>query len=145
MLLENKNYFSPYLIYIYDEFRFLYLNILTKQIVELNPVNFDEIFFTYDLNKLKIDDKNEIKALFYNEKNKRFNIWIRREKEIQIIDYNLNEQFDKINIKDIDITKENIIKSISKKQKMEKFAQNIFKTTIHFASSKKNKNKNPIS
>ena len=145
LLLENKNYFSPYLIYIYDEFRFLYLNILTKQIVELNPVNFDEIFFTYDLNKLKIDDKNEIKALFYNEKNKRFNIWIRREKEIQIIDYNLNEQFDKINIKDIDITKENIIKSISKKQKMEKFAQNIFKTTIHFASSKKNKNKNPIS
>ena len=145
LLIENKNYFSPYLIYIYDEFRFLYLNILTKQIVELNPVNFDEIFFTYDLNKLKIDDKNEIKALFYNEKNKRFNIWIRREKEIQIIDYNLNEQFDKINIKDIDITKENIIKSISKKQKMEKFAQNIFKTTIHFASSKKNKNKNPIS
>ena len=144
-LKENNNCFSPYLIYIYDEFRFFYLNLFTKQIIEINPVNFDEIFFTYALDNINIDDKNEIKALFYNEKTKIFNIWIRKEKEIEIIDYNLNEQFDKIKIKDINIEKENLVKTLSKKQKMDRFAQNIFKTTIHFASSKKNKNKNPIS
>ena len=108
-------------------------------------MNFDEIFFTYALDNINIDDKNEIKALFYNEKTKIFNIWIRKEKEIEIIDYNLNEQFDKIKIKDINIEKENLVKTLSKKQKMDRFAQNIFKTSIHFASSKKNKNKNPIS
>ena len=149
--ISKKNFttkdtsFSPYLINIYDEFRFLYCDISKKQLIEFNPVNLDEIFFTYDLDDdIKLDNKNEAKALFYNEKNKCFNIWIRNENEIEIKNYNLREQFDQINIKDNYVSKENMGKKLTKKQKMEKFAQNIFKTTISFSSSKKKSNKPPI-
>ena len=38
-----------------------------KQIIEYNPIKFEEIFFIYDLNEIKINDKNIIKALFYND------------------------------------------------------------------------------
>jgi len=141
----NYTSFSSYLINIYDEFRFLYCDLSKKQIIEYNPVNFDEIFFTYDLDDdIKLDNKNEIKALFYNDKNKCFNIWTRNENEIEIKNYILIEQFDQINIKDNYVSKENFEKKLTKKQKMERFAQNIFKTTISFSSSKKKSNKPTI-
>ena len=141
----NYTSFSSYLINIYDEFRFLYCDLSKKQIIEYNPVNFDEIFFTYDLDDdIKLDNKNEIKALFYNDKNKCFNIWTRNENEIEIKNYILIERFDQINIKDNYVSKENFEKKLTKKQKMERFAQNIFKTTISFSSSKKKSNKPTI-
>ena len=65
---ENNSLFSPYLINIFDEFRFLYCDAKNKQIIEYNPINFEEIFFIYDLSEIKINDKNIIKALFYNSK-----------------------------------------------------------------------------
>ena len=141
---SNNDYFSPYLINIYDEFRFLYCDIIKKQIIEFNPTNLDEIFFTYELNDIKINEKSEIKALFYNEKNKCFDIWIKKGNEIEIMNYNIIEQFDKIDLKDIFVTKENLVKTINKKQKMDRFTQNIFKTTISFSSSKKSSKKNNI-
>ena len=142
--ISNNNSFSSYLINIYDEFRFLFCDILKKQIVEFNPTNLNEIFFVYDLNELKEDKDNEIKGLFYNEENKCFNIWIRKGKDFEIKNICLNEQFDKIQIKDNFISKETVIKENTKKLKMEKFAQSIFKTTISFSSSKKNMKKHQI-
>ena len=53
-----------------------------KKIIEYNPTNLNETFFIYDLanNIIKIDDnKNNIKAFFYNEKNKCFDIWIKKD------------------------------------------------------------------
>ena len=122
----------------------MFCDILKKQIVEFNPTNLNEIFFVYDLNELKEDKDNEIKGLFYNEENKCFNIWIRKGKDFEIKIICLNEQFDKIQIKDNFISKETVIKENTKKLKMEKFAQNIFKTTISFSSSKKNMKKHQI-
>ena len=142
--ISNNNSFSSYLINIYDEFRFLFCDCLKKQIVEFNPTNLNEIFFVYDLNELKEDKDNEIKGLFYNEENKCFNIWIRKGKDFEIKNACLNEQFDKIQIKDNFISKETVIKENTKKLKMEKFAQSIFKTTISFSSSKKNMKKHQI-
>ena len=143
-IAKNNSAFSPYLINIYDEFRFLFCDEVQKQIVEFNPTNFDEIFFTYDLNELKEDKGIEIKGLFYNEKNKCFNIWIKNGNEYEIRNYCLNEQFDKIQIKENFVSKESVIKENNKKLKMEKFAQSIFKTTISFSSSKKNMKKHQI-
>ena len=136
---NNKNSFSSYLINIYDEFRFLYCDIVKNQIIEFNPTNLDEIFFTYDLKEIKTDDKEEIISLFYNEKTKSFDIWIKKENNIEIKNYELKEQFDNITLKDNYISKESTVQTSSKKLKMEKFAQNIFKTTISFSTSKKNK------
>ena len=56
----------------------------------------------------------------------------------------MNEQFDKIQIKENFVSKESVIKENNKKLKMEKFAQSIFKTTISFSSSKKNMKKHQI-
>ena len=136
---NNKNSFSSYLINIYDEFRFLYCDIVKNQIIEFNPTNLDEIFFTYDLKEIKTDSKEEIISLFYNEKTKSFDIWIKKENNIEIKNYDLKEQFDNITLKDNYISKESTVQTSSKKLKMEKFAQNIFKTTISFSTSKKKK------
>ena len=140
---ENNSLFSPYLINIFDEFRFLYCDAKNKQIIEYNPINFEEIFFIYDLNEIKINDKNVIKALFYNDESKSFDLWIKREKEIEIINYNIINKFDNINIKDCYLSDENLTKTNSKKQKIGK-TQNIFKSNFSFSSSKKNNNNQKI-
>ena len=44
-----------------------YIVIPKKQIIEYNPINSEEIFFIYDLIEIKINDKNIIKVLFYND------------------------------------------------------------------------------
>ena len=142
--ISNNHHFSSYLINIYDEFRLLYYDLFKNQLIEFNPTNLNEIFFTYDLNDIKNDEKNEIKAFFYNEKNKCFDIWIKKNNEIEIKNFCLIEQFDKIDIKENIIDKENDVKENIKKIKMEKFAQNIFKTTISFSSAKKKNKKNKI-
>ena len=67
IIKENNSLFSPYLINIYYEFSLLYCDSKKKQIIEYNPIKFEEIFFIYDLNEIKINDKNIIKALFYND------------------------------------------------------------------------------
>ena len=115
----------------------------------------EEIFFEYnlDLSNAKTDSENEIKALFYNEINKCFDIWIKKENNIEIARYNLVEQFDKIDIKPSLIRKESkdmnnkkdIANSINinnnlalneKRLKMEKFAKKKgqFKTTVSFTT-----------
>ena len=71
-----------------------YIVIPKKQIIEYNPINSEEIFFIYDLIEIKINDKNIIKALFYN--NKSFDLWIKKEKEI--INYKIINKFDNIKI-----------------------------------------------
>ena len=138
----DKKILSPYLIYIYDDFRFLYYDKNKKKLVEFNPAKLDEIFFEYEfkLNNINInDEKIDVKAIFYNSKKKCFDIWVKKEKNIEIIKYNLIEQFDKIDIKANLISKEenNLIFS-SKKMKMEGFAQKKgqFKTTVFLNTSR---------
>ncbi len=149
----SKNLLSSYLINIYDDFRFFYCDQNKNKLVEYNPANLEEIFFEYNLNlnNVKPDNENEIKALFYNEINKCFDIWIKKQNNIEITRYNLVEQFDKIDIKPSLIKKEskdmNIKKDLSisinnnlalneKRLKMEKFAKKKgqFKTTMSFTN-----------
>ena len=141
---ENR-ILSSYLINIYDEFRFLYCDSNKNKIIEYNPVNFDEIFFEYDLNlnNLQIEKKYEIKAIFYNKRDKCFNIWVKMENNFEIIKYNLIEKFDKIDVKKNLVSKEDNIISSSKKMKMEKFAQRKgqFKTTLSIGVNKNNINR----
>ena len=152
---KNKNVLSSYLINIYDDFRFFFCDQNKNKLVEYNPANLEEIFFEYnlELNNVITDDENEIKALFYNEVNKCFDIWIKKENNIEIARYNLVEQFDKIDIKPSLIRKESkdmnnkkdIANSINinnnlalneKRLKMEKFAKKKgqFKTTVSFTT-----------
>ena len=145
--IKNKKILSSYLINIYNEFRFMYYDINKKKLVEFNPANLEEIFFEYELtlNNFNInDEKNEIKAIFYNSKKKCFDIWVKNENNIEIIKYNLVEQFDKIDIKQNLIFKEdNNIISNTKKLKMEKFSQKkgLFKTTMTLGTSRNIVNK----
>ena len=113
---SRKKLLSSYLINIYDDFRFFFCDQNKNKLVEYNPANLEEIFFEYnlDLKNNKKDDGNEIKALFFNEINKCFDIWIKKENNIEITRYNLIEQFDKIDIKPNLIKKESK-ESISQK------------------------------
>ena len=76
-------------------------------VIEYNPIKFEEIFFIYELNEIKINDKNIIKALFYNDKF--FNLWIKKEKEIEIKNYKIYNKFN--NIKDCYLNNENLSKN----------------------------------
>ena len=145
--IENKKYiFSSYLINIYEDIRLLSCDSTEKKIIEYNPTNLNETFFIYDLanNIIKIDDnKNNIKAFFYNEKNKCFDIWIKKDNIFEIRKFELNNQFNYINQKENIIQKDNDIKINNQKQQKEKLSENILKTSISF-SSKKNNNKPKI-
>ena len=133
---NSDNIISPYLINIYDDFRFLYCNNNKNKLIEYNPANLREIFFEYNIdlnNNIKDNNKkNEIKAIFYNEKNKCFDIWIQTENNFEIVKYNLIEQFDKIEVQKSIINKDDNIVNNTKKLKMEKFSQKKgqFKTTL---------------
>ena len=122
----DKNILSSYLINIYDNFRFLYVDIYKNKLVEFNPAKLDEIFFEYNLDfkTIKADEKYEIKAIFYNSIEKCFDIWVKMEKYIQILKYNLTEQFDKIELKKENLmSKEENNATKTKKLKIERFAQ----------------------
>ena len=138
--------FSSYLINIYDQFRFLYCDINKNKLIEYNPANLEEIFFEYniDLNDFNIDEKSKIIALFYNKKNKCFDIWVKMENNIQVIKYNLIEQYDKIDVKQNLLSKEENIAMNTKKLRMEKFAQKKgqFKTTMNLGTNRNNDKKN---
>ena len=144
---KDSKILSSYLINIYDEFRFLYCNHNKNKnkIIEFNPVNFDEIFFEYDLdlNNIKIDEEYEIKAIFYNKRNKCFNIWIKKKNIFEIIKYDLIEQYDKIDVKQNLHSKEDNIISNTKKLKIERFAKKKgqFKTTLSLGGNKSNINR----
>ena len=137
---------SSYLINIYDDFRFLYYDINKNKLIEFNPAKLDEIFFEYDLDlqNIKKDDKYEIKAIFYNKKNKCFDIWINMGNNIQITKYNLIEQFDKIDVKqNLIISKEENLMVNTKKLKIEKFGlkKGQFKTSMNFAVNRNSEKK----
>ena len=142
-----NNILSSYLINIYDEFRFFFCDPNENKLIEYNPANLEEIFFEYNINlkEINICEKNKIIALFYNNKKKCFDIWIKLENNIQVIKYNLIEQYDKIDIdiKQNLISKEENLGMKTKKLKMEKFAQKKgqFKTTMILNSNKNNENK----
>ena len=120
------NLLSSYLINIYDNFRFLYVDIYKNKLIEFNPAKLDEIFFEYNLDfkTIKADEKYEIKAIFYNGIEKCFDIWVKMEKNIQILKYNLTEKFDKIELKKENLmSKEENNATKTKKLKIERFAQ----------------------
>ena len=139
---SQNNILSPYLINIYDDFRFLFLDTNKNKLVEFNPANLDEIFFEYDLNlnNIKIEDINKIEGIFNNEKNKCFDIWVKMKNNFEIVKYNLVEKYDKIELKQ-NITfedendKDNIIPN-EKRLKMQTFAKKKgqFKTTMSLTS-----------
>ena len=140
-----NNILSSYLINIYDEFRFLYCDVCKNKLIEYNPANLEEIFFEYNINleNINFDDKCKIKALFYNSKRKCFDIWIKMENSIHVVKYNLVEQYDKIDVKQNLISKEENLGMNTKKLKMEKFAQKKgqFKTTMTLNINRNNDNK----
>jgi hypothetical protein len=131
---NSEKTISSYLINIYDDFRFLYCK--NNKIVEYNPVNLNEIFFEYNIDLKKcIDNTNnnntkEIKAIFYNNKNKCFDLWIKINNRFEIVKYDIIEKFDNIDIKKIIINRDDNTINSSKKLKMERFAQKkgLFKT-----------------